>query len=171
VITIGSIHGGSAPNIIPDEVKLQLTVRSLDPAVHKRLFAGIAREAKGEAVAANAPKEPLIETKASTDAVYNDIALTQRMVAAARASLGADNVVEIPPQMSGEDFSQFGLAGVQAVLLHIGAIDAAKLEAARTSGVPVPGVHSARFAPEREPTLKAAIRAELAILLDLMKAS
>ncbi len=171
VITVGSIHGGSAPNIIPDEVKLQLTVRSLDPEVHKRLLAGIAREAKGEALAANAPKEPLIETKAATDAVYNDVALTQRMVAAARASLGVDKVVEMPAQMGGEDFSQFGLAGVQAVLLHIGAIDAAKLEAARKSGVPVPGVHSSQFAPEREPTLKAAIGAELAILLDLMKAS
>ena len=152
-------------------MKLQLTVGSLDPEVHKRLLAGIAREAKGQALAANAPKEPLIETKAATDAVYNDVALTQRMVAAARASLGADKVVEMPAQMGGEDFSQFGLAGVQAVLLHIGAIDAAKLEASRKSGVPVPGVHSPLFAPEHEPTLKAAIGAELAILLDLMKAS
>lgn len=92
------------------------------------------------------------------------------MVAAARASLGADKVVEMPAQMGSEDFSQFGLAGVQAVLLHVGAIDAAKLEAARKSGVPVPGIHSPHFAPEHEPTLKAAIGDELAIKLDLMKA-
>jgi hippurate hydrolase len=84
VITVGSIHGGSASNIIPDQVKLQITVRSLDPAVHKRLLAAIARQAKGEALAANAPKEPLIETKSNTDAVYNDPELTQRMAAAAR---------------------------------------------------------------------------------------
>ena len=170
VVTVGSIHGGSAANIIPDLVKLQITVRSLDPEVQKRLLAAIAREAKGEALAANAPKEPLIETKPSTDAVYNDPALTQRMVAAARVALGADKVVEMPAQMGGEDFSQFGLAGVHAVLLHVGAVDPAKLEASRKSGVPVPGVHSPLFAPEREPTLKAAIRAEAAILMDLMKA-
>jgi metal-dependent amidase/aminoacylase/carboxypeptidase family protein len=141
-------------------------VRSLDPAVHKRLLAAIERQAKG-ALVANAPKEPLIETKSNTDAVYNDPELTQRMVAAARAALGANHVVEMPAQM-GEDFSQFGLAGVRAVLLHVGAVDAAKLEASRKSGVPLPGVHSPLWAPEREPTIKAAISAETAILMDLL---
>jgi len=169
VITVGSIHGGSASNIIPDQVKLQITVRSLDPAVQKRLLAAIARQAKGEALAANAPKEPLIETKSNTDAVYNDPELTQRMVAAARAALGADRVVEMPAQMGGEDFSQFGLAGGRSVLLHVGAVDATKLEESKKTGVPVPGVHSPLWAPVREPTLKAAIGAETAILMDLMK--
>jgi hippurate hydrolase len=168
VITVGSIHGGSASNIIPDQVKMQITVRSLDPAVQKRLLAAIERQAKGEALAANAPKEPLVETKSNTDAVFNDVALTQRMVVAARAALGADGVVEMPAQMGGEDFSQFGLAGVRAVLLHVGAVDAAKLQASHESGVPVPGVHSPLWAPEREPTIKAAIRAETAILTDLL---
>ena len=168
VVTVGSIHGGSASNIIPDQVKLQITVRSLDPAVHKRLLAAIGRQAKGEALAANAPKEPLIELKANTDAVYNDPELTERMVAAARATLGAARVVEMPAQMGGEDFSQYGLAGVRAVLLHVGAVDAGKLEASRKSGVPLPGVHSPLFAPEREPAIKAAVSAETAILLDLM---
>ncbi len=168
VVTVGSIHGGSASNIIPDQVKLQITVRSLDPTVHKRLLAAIARQAKGEALAANAPKEPLIETKSNTDAVYNDPELTQRMVVAARAALGADRVVEMPAQMGGEDFSQFGLAGVRAVLLHVGAVDAAKLEDSRKSGVPLPGVHSPLWAPVREPTIKAALSAETAILMDLL---
>jgi len=169
VVTVGSIHGGSAWNIIPDQVKLQITVRSLDPSVQQRLIAGIERTAKAEALSAKAPKEPVLETKSNTDAVYNDPALTLRMAAAARTALGDARVVEMPAQMGGEDFSQFGLAGVRAVLLHVGAVDAAKLEAARTSGLPVPGVHSALFAPEREPTLKAAMAAEVAILMDLMK--
>ena len=168
VITVGSIHGGSASNIIPEQVKLQITVRSLDPEVHKRLLAAIERQAKGEALAANAPKEPLVETKSNTDAVYNDPELTQRVAAAARAAMGADRVVEMPAQMGGEDFSQFGLAGVRAVLLHVGAVDAAKLAASRKSGVPVPGVHSPLWAPEREATIKAAMSAEVAILMDLL---
>jgi len=170
VITVGSIHGGSAWNIIPDQVKLQLTIRSFDPKVQQRLLRAIEREANGEAVAANAPKPPLIETKFGTDAVYNDPALTQRAVSAARAALGAGNVVEMPVQTGSEDFSQFGLAGVHAVLLHIGAVDAAKLEESRKSGVPLPGVHSSQWAPQREPTIKAAMITETAILLDLMKA-
>lgn len=169
VVTVGSIHGGTAANIIPDVVKLQVTVRSLEPEVQKRILAAIAREAKGVALAANAPKEPLIEIKSATDAVYNDPELTQRTVAAARAALGADQVVEMAAQMGSEDFSQYGLAGVRIVLLHVGAINRAQLEASRTSGVPVPGIHTAMFAPEREPTIKAAIGAELAILLDLLK--
>jgi len=90
------------------------------------------------------------------------------MVAAARAALGADQVVEMPAQMGGEDFSQFGLSGVRAVLLHVGAVDGAKLEASRDSGMPVPGVHSPLWAPEREPTIKAAISAESANLMDLL---
>ena len=170
VITVGSIHGGSASNIIPDHVKLQITVRSLDPAVHKRLLAAIARQAKGEALAANAPKEPLIETTSNTDAVYNDPELTLRAVVVARGALGSDQVVEMPAQMGGEDFSQFGLAGVRAVLLHVGAVDAEKLEESEKTGVPVPGVHSPLFAPVRERTIKAAIRAETAILMDLLGA-
>ena len=168
VITVGSIHGGSASNIIPDQVKLQITVRSLDPAVHQRLLAAIARQAKGEALAANAPKEPLIETTSNTDAVYNDPDLTRRMVAAARTALGAANVVEMPAQMGGEDFSQFGLAGVRSVLLHVGAVDAVKLSEAKQTGIPVPSVHSPLWAPVHEPTIKAAIGAETAILIDLL---
>jgi hippurate hydrolase len=171
VITVGSIRGGSAWNIIPDQVKLQLTIRSFDPNVQKRLLSAIEREANGEAQAANAPKPPLIESKSSTESEYNDPELTQRAVAAARAALGADKVVEMPALMGSEDFSQFGLAGVHAVLLHVGAVDPAKLEESHKTGVPLPGVHSPLWAPVREPTIKAAITAETAILLDLMKSS
>jgi hippurate hydrolase len=143
-------------------------VRSLDPAVQKRLIASIERQAKAEAQAAGAPKAPELEVKSNTDAVYNDPELTARMVAAMRAALGDDRVVEMPAQMGGEDFSQFGLAGVRAVLLHIGAVDPGKLEQARKSGVSPPSVHSPLWAPEYEPFLKAAMRAEVAVLLDLM---
>jgi len=171
VVTVGSIHGGTVWNIIPDQVKLQLTVRSFNPETHNRLLSAIEREAKGEAMAANAPKEPLIEVKDHTDTVYNDPQTTQRYVALARAALGADKVVEMPAQMGSEDFSQFGLAGVQAVLLHVGAVDAAKLDESKKSGVPLPGPHSSLWAPLREPTIKAAIATETAILMDLLKST
>ncbi len=169
VITVGSIHGGTVANIIPEQVKLLLTVRTFNPEARKRLLTAIEREAKGEAIAANAPKEPLVEVKSGTDAVYNEPELTRRMVAVLRTTLGPKNVVEMPAEMTSEDFSQYGLAGVPAVLLHIGAVDPAKLEAARQSGVPLPKLHSPQWAPEREPTLKAAITAETAVLLDLFK--
>ena len=169
VITVGSIHGGTVSNIIPDQVKLQLTVRSFNATTQKRLLDAIARVAKGEALAANAPKEPSVEIKNGTDPVNNDAELMQRVVAAARVQLGAKNVVEMPAQMGSEDFSQFGLAGVRTALVHIGAVDADKLAAAQKSGSSLPNVHSPLWAPVYEPTLKAAIGAETAILLDLLK--
>ena len=149
VVTVGSIHGGTASNIIPEQVKLEITVRSLTPELHKRLLTAIAREAKGEAQAANAPREPLIETKSHTDAVYNDPELTKRVVAAASAVLGNGRVVEMPAQMGGEDFSQFGLAGVLAVLRHVGTVDPALLAESQRTGVPLPWRHSQQWSPLR----------------------
>jgi hippurate hydrolase len=168
VITVGSIHGGTVRNIIPDEVKLQLTVRTFNPQARKKLLAAIERVAKGEAMAGGAPREPLVKIDEGTDAVYNDPELTNHIAGVLREALGAENVVEMPASMTSEDFSQFGLAGVPSVLLHIGAVDPAKLAAAKQSGVKLPGLHSPQWAPDREPTLKAAIAAETAILLDAL---
>jgi hippurate hydrolase len=169
VITVGSIHGGTQANIIPDQVKLQLTVRTFNPDVRKRVLASIAREAKGEALAAGAPKEPLVEVAPGTDSVYNDPELVQRMVKVVQGAVGPEFVKEMPPKMTSEDFSQYGLQpGVKAILLHIGAVDAARLDAARKAGQPLPGTHSPQWAPDFKPTVINTIKAETAILLDLM---
>lgn len=168
VITVGSIQGGTVANIIPEQVKLQLTVRTFKDSVRKRVLASIAREVKGEAIAANAPKEPIIEIKPGTDSVFNDEKLTARMAQTLRNALGNDNVAEMPPKMTSEDFANFGQAGVKAVLLHVGAVDAGKLAAARKAGVSLPGTHSPQWSPEYKPTIKAIIAAETAILLDLL---
>lgn len=169
VITVGSIHGGTAGNVIPDQVKLQLTVRTFSEAVRNRVHAAITRIVKGEAMSANAPKEPLIDIKRGTDAVFNDPDTTARMTAAIRKAMGAERVVEMPPKMTSEDFSVYGQAGVKAVLLHVGAVPAEKLDAAQKSGRPLPGPHSPQWAPEYQPTIKAAIGAETAVLLDLLR--
>jgi hippurate hydrolase len=167
VVTVGSIHGGTQGNIVPDQVKLQLTVRAFKEDVRKRLLASIAREAKGEAMAAGAPKEPLVEVNYGVESVVNDPALTERMAGAVRNVLGDKNVVEMPAKMTSEDFANYGQAGVKAVLLHIGAVEPGKFEAARKSGVTLPGPHSPQWQPDFQPTVKAAIATETAVLLDL----
>jgi amidohydrolase len=167
VITVGSIRGGTKNNIIPEEVKLQLTVRTFNPQVRKQLLAAIERTAKGEALTGNAPREPLVKIEPGTDVVYNDPELTTRIVATLRKVMGAQNVVEMPAKMTSEDFSQYALAGVPSLLLHFGAVDRAKLAAARQSGTPLPGPHSPQWAPEREPSIKTAIVVETAALLEL----
>ncbi|MGJ7913958.1 amidohydrolase [Massilia sp. LXY-6] len=169
VITIGSIQGGTQANIIPDQVKLSLSVRTFKPEVRQRVLASIAREAKGEALAAGAPKEPLVEVKPGTDSVYNDPELVDRMVKAVQGAVGPEFVKEMPAKMTSEDFSQYGQQpGVKAILLHVGAVDAGRLAAAKKAGQPLPGTHSPQWAPDFKPTVTNTIKAETAILLDLM---
>jgi hippurate hydrolase len=169
VITVGSIQGGTQANIVPDQVKLALTVRTFRPEVRQRVLASIAREAKGEALAAGAPKEPLVEVKTGTDSVVNDPQLVARAVKAVEKAVGPDFVKEMPAKMTSEDFAMYGQQpGVKALLLHVGAVDAGRLEAAKKAGKPLPGTHSPQWAPDLKPTLTNTIKAETAILLDLM---
>jgi hippurate hydrolase len=169
VLTVGSIHGGTRPNIIPDEVRLELTVRAMKEEVRKRVLASIAREVKGEALAAGAGKEPLLEVVESVPPLYNDPELTGLAVAALRRTLGERNVVDMGQRMAGEDFTYFGLAGVKALILHVGAVPAERQEAARKSGIPLPIPHSPLWAPDYQPTLKVAMTAQSAILVDLLQ--
>ena len=169
VITVGSIHGGTKHNIIPDEVKLQLTVRSFTPAVRSKLLGAIARVAKAEAAAAGADREPEIVQDQSTDALVNDPALTQRVSAALIRELGSSRVIDTPPEMVSEDFGQFQLAGVPTLMLRVGAIEPEKHAQAAKTGTQLPGLHSSQFYPDREPALKAAIIAEVIALRELLR--
>ena len=170
VVTVGSIHGGTKRNIIPDEVKLQLTVRTYKPEVRQRVLDSIARIAKGIALTAGVPDNlaPIVEQVGSeaSEATYNDPALTQRLASALEKSLGAENVVKIDPLMVSEDFGRFGLGGkIPTVMMHVGAIDPARI----ASGERVPGLHSSGFAPVPEPTLRTAIKSMTTMAMELLK--
>ena len=154
VVTVGSFHGGAKHNIIPDEAKLLITVRSYKDDVRKRLLAGIERIAKAEAEAAGAPKPPKVELTEGTPAMYNDPALTQRVATAFERAFGKDNVVPTEPVMGGEDFSEFGRAGVPSFQFGLGAVEPAKYEAAKKNGTPLPSLHSSEWAPNRTTTLR-----------------
>jgi hippurate hydrolase len=171
VITVGSIHGGTRSNIIPDQVQLEISVRSFSESNRQHLLDAIARVAKGEAAAAGAPREPLIEASERVYALINDPAMTQRVSAALLRQLGSDRVKEIAPEMVSEDFSDFQRAGVPTLMLRIGATNQAVYDAAMQSGTPPPPLHSALFAPDREPTIKAATEAEVIALRELMPVS
>jgi amidohydrolase len=171
VITVGSIHGGTRSNIIPDQVQLEISVRSFSESNRQHLLDAIARVAKGEAAAAGAPREPLIEASERVYALINDPAMTQRVSAALLRQLGSDRVKEIAPEMVSEDFSDFQRAGVPTLMLRIGATNQAVYDAAMQSGPAPPPLHSALFAPDREPTIKAATEAEVIALRELMPVS
>jgi len=170
VVTIGSIHGGTQGNIIPDQVRMELSVRTFNEDARKRVVSSIERIARAEALAAGAPREPIIEfANAGIGPVFNDPALTTRLASALRTAMGADRVVDMPAKMTSEDFAEYGRSGVPAVLLHIGAVSPARLAEARRTGAAVPAPHSPEWLPELEPTLKGAILAETAALIDLLR--
>jgi len=168
VITVGSIHGGTKHNIIPDEVVLQLTVRSFTTAVRQQLLRAIDRIVKAEAAAAGATKEPTIERSKTADALVNDSALTRRISTVLVREFGRERAVDTPPEMAGEDFSIFPLAGIPSLMLRIGAVEPAKYAASLKSGAPLPSLHSAQFAPDAGPTIRTAIMAEVLSLRELM---
>ena len=119
---------------IPDEVKLQITVRSYGDAVRKRLLASIRRIVKAESEAAGASVEPAVTVREGTPATLIDPALTDRVSAAVGRMLGTENVSPGKPVMGGEDFSEYGRAGVPAVIFWVGAVEPARAEKAKASG-------------------------------------
>lgn len=174
VITVGSIHGGTKHNIIPDEVNLQLTVRAYREEARKKLLAGIERVTKGIAIAAGIPDDlaPLVVVQTEyTPAVYNDPALTDRVAATLAKALGKDNVVPSQPMMASEDFALYSLDEHQlpTMIFWVGAVDPAKVKQSRETGTPLPSLHSALFAPVPEPTIRTGIKAMTSAVLDLMK--
>ena len=132
-------------------------------------MSAIARIVKAEAAAAGAPREPSIDRTGGTDALVNDSALTARISDALLRELGPGQVKATMPEMVSEDFSAYRAAGVPTLMLRIGAAERTKYDAAMKSGTALPGLHSSQFAPDREPTLKAAIAAEVLALRELMK--
>ena len=175
VVTVGSIHGGTRYNIIPDEVHLQLTIRTYKEEVRQHILASLERIAQGIALADGIPADraPIVTASPShyTPAMYNDPQLTARLAQVFKQALGADNVVEDPPEMASEDFGRFGLEGHQIPVCQfsLGAVDAAKLEESKRTGVPVPGLHSSLWAPVPKPTLRTGVKAMTSAALDLLQ--
>lgn len=174
VVTVGSIHGGTKHNIIPDEVDLQLTVRAYKEEVRLRVLASIVRITKGIAMAAGIPEDraPIVKVSETqiTSATYNEPELTERLAAVFVKTLGQENVVKLQPVMMSEDFGYLSLdQKIPAVQFTLGAVDPAKVKRSKETGTPLPSLHSALFEPLPEPTLRTGIKAMTSAVLELMK--
>ena len=174
VVTVGSIHGGTKHNIIPDEVDLQLTVRAYKEEVRKRVLASIERITRGIALAAGIPDDraPIIKFSETqiTGATYNEPQLTERLATAFVRALGPNNVVKLPPVMMSEDFGYLSLdQKIPATLFTLGAVDPVKVKQSKEAGTPLPSLHSALFEPLPDPTLRTGIKAMTSAVLELMK--
>jgi hippurate hydrolase len=168
VITVGSIHGGTKHNIIGDRCKLQITVRSYTPEVRKLLLDAIRRRANGIAAAYGAP-EPKIEISEGTPALENNAALAERMTQKFQETLGAQRVLQAEQVMGGEDFSQYGLAGVPILMYRLGVLGPRRAEHYRQLNQTPPSLHSAAFYPDLEGSLETGIVSMSIAALDLLR--
>ena len=171
VVTVGYIQAGTKNNIIPDHAEMGLTVRTYKQEVRKQILTAIARIAKEESEAGRAPQKPLVEHYEGTDLVYNNPALAERLRVPLEAALGKDKVVTGEPIAPSEDFSYFVEQGVPGFYFSLGGADPEKFAQAKAAGVELPSNHSPLFAPDVDPTLRAGIAAEVAVLRNLLNAS
>jgi len=174
VVTVGSIHGGSKHNIIPDKVELQLTVRTQSDEVHQKVIAAIHRICRGLGVAAGVPEDLMPEIKDHDiycPVLTNDPATGDRLEALFKANFGAGNVVSKRATLGGEDFSQYGLTKdkIPTFLFWLGAVPKDKFQEAQKTGQTLPSVHSPFFRPDPEPTVVTGVAAMSLAVLDWME--
>jgi hippurate hydrolase len=174
VVTVGAIHGGAKHNIIPDEVKLQLTVRSYSDSSRKLLVDGISRIARGEAIAAGMPDDRMPKVTVEEPhghAMWNTPALADKMQPLLETRFGKDRVRVVGPEMAGEDFGEFARTDpdhIQSLMLWVGGRPAAELDAAAKDGKVLPGLHSPYWAPEADKVIATAAEALTAEAMTLM---
>ena len=166
VVTVGSIHGGTKHNIIPNDCHLKITIRSYSPKVRQQLRDAITRKAKAVAASHRAP-EPEVTFDEGTSAVFNDEGLVARVVGGFVAELGKESIVPADRVMGAEDFGEYATGGVPIFMFRLGTISPARMEQYRLKGGS-PSLHSSEFFPDPEPTLRTGLRASVAAVQELM---
>ena len=174
VVTVGSIHGGTKHNVIPNEVKLQLTLRSYTDEVRNETISSIKKIVKGSAISAGLSEEnyPVIEIKDEyTPAVFNNPSLVEKIQKSFVKSLGEKNVIKVSPVMGGEDFGMFGRVEpiIPTALFWLGAVNTKVYEMAQKEDLILPSLHSDLFLPDAEPAIATGVKAMTSAILDLYK--
>ena len=167
VITVGAISGGTKNNVIGDSANLQLTVRSFSKEVRQHVLAAIERKAKAVAMGAGAPA-PLVTIAKGTPSLFNDPELSARLRPVLQRLVGEENVELSQPTMGGEDFSQYGRAGVPILMYWLGGVSQKRLDAYQAAGESPPSLHSPMFYPDAEATLLTGVNSMVTIVLELL---
>ena len=174
VVTVGSIHGGTKHNVIPNEVKLQLTLRSYTDEVRNETISSIKKIVKGSAISAGLSEEnyPVIEIKDEyTPAVFNNPSLVEKIQKSFVKSLCEKNVIKFSPFMCGEDFGMFGRVEpiIPTALFWLGAVNKKVYEKAQKEDLILPSLHSDLFLPDAKPAIATGVKAMTSAILDLYK--
>lgn len=174
VVTVGSFHAGAKHNIISDEAKLLLTIRSYSDETRQALLDGIARIAKGEAIAAGLPEDlmPVVKLKDEyTPATYNTKELSEELLALFTKQFGQDRVIKSPPVMGGEDFGRFYRAdkSIQSVIFWVGGVPHDSWEKSQKGEASLPSLHSPFWAPEAKTVINTASQALTNAAINIMQ--
>jgi len=173
VVTVGSVHGGTKHNIIPDEVKLQITVRSFTDEVRARTLESIKRVVRGQAISAGIPEDKLpvvhVDEREFTPATYNHPDLARRLGGTFKQLFGEKKVITRKPVMGGEDFSEYGRTAdkIPICLFWLGTIEPDRVAESERTGKPLPALHSSLYRPVPEPSIKTGVTAMSAAVLEL----
>ena len=172
VVTVGAIHGGTRSNIIPDEVKMLLTLRFFDEAVFEQIREAIIRITKGDAVSAGLPEDkmPLVVfSNQNTPPVVNDKELVLKAVQYMREILGNENVIQVDPAMVGEDFGKYGRTDekIPIALFWLGGVNQKKYNDHIVKGTNIPPLHNSSFVPDFIPAFKCGVAAMTKTVIDL----
>lgn len=174
VVTVGSFHAGAKHNIISDEAKLQLTVRSYTDEVRDHLLSGIARIARGEAIAAGIPEDRMpvvrVDRDEFTPATFNTPEFSEEMAAFLRTRFGDDRVTKMPPVMGGEDFGRFSRddKDIKSLIIWVGGVPRDEYAAAQKDGRALPSLHSPFWAPDAPAVISTATEALASMTMKLM---
>jgi amidohydrolase len=175
IVTVGDIHGGTKRNIIPDEVKLELTVRAFSEKSRHEILDGLRQMATGVATSAGLPHDKMptvtVLEDESTPALYNDPALVTRVKATLQRTLGAANVFDDRQHTASEDVGIFGLEGnkIPVAYFWLGAMYPDRYAAAQAAGKELPGPHTSKFEPDPEPTLETGVKSLTAVAISLLQ--
>jgi hippurate hydrolase len=179
VVTVGSIHGGTKRNIIPDEVRLELTTRSFSDKSRQTIIDGLKRIADGISVSAGLPPEKAATVTVldgeSTPVEYNDPALSAQVQEILVTTFGSERVLPEEKRMGSEDVGVFGMSAdlkrheIPVAYFRLGAMDPVKFAAATSAGKPLPGMHTSRFEPLPQPTIETGVTAMTAVATALLQ--
>jgi hippurate hydrolase len=172
VVTVGSIHGGTVHNIIPDKVKMQLTVRFFDDQVYGSILESLEKITRGIAISAGLPESlypEVIPLDHLTPPVINDAQLTSYAVNSFTSVLGEENMIEVEPVTAAEDFARYGRTEekIPIALFWLGTANREKYEQHLSTGTPLPGLHSPEFYPDFEPSYQTGVAGMSKVVMDL----
>ena len=179
VVTVGSIHGGTKRNIIPDEVRLELTTRSFSDKSRQTIIDGLKQIADGISLSAGLPPEKAATVRVldgeSTPVEYNDPALSAQVHDILVTTFGVERVLPEEKRMGSEDVGVFGMSAdlkrheIPVAYFRLGAMDPVKFAAATNAGKPLPGLHTSRFEPLPQPTIETGVTAMTAVATALLQ--